>query len=170
MGHAVEKENLSPLSHAPFDIHIACSGRVLSYLAYLIGKSMGSPVVNPISVSGQMREEADAFLVQFFFGFGYAHLSRFFHSDGIYNFFGYSNPQVDEMLSQLNGLNNPGARGRIGRQILSLVQEDYAVILLAPCFEYTLSTLEIQFSDNITDPIDLIQSMSQLTVERRRSG
>ena len=170
MGQVVEEENLSPLPHSPLDIRIAGSGAVFRYLAYLIGKSAGSSVVNPISVKGEMREEADAFLTQPVFGFQYSHLSRFFHSDGEYNFFGYSNPQVDEMLSQLNGMTNPSARSRIGRQVLSLLQEDFAVILLAPCFQYTLSPLEIQFDDNFTDIIDLIQNMSQLTVERHRSG
>ncbi len=170
MGQVVEEKSLSPLPHAPFDIRVACSRGVFRYLAYLIGRSTGSSVVNPISVTGEMRQEADAFLIQFFFGTGHSNLSRFFHSDGEHNFFGYSNPQVDEMLSQLNATANPGARRRIGRQVLSLVQEDFAVILLAPCFEYTLSPLEIQFDDNLTDLIDLIQNMSQLTVERHRSG
>ena len=170
MGQVVEEENLSPFSHSPFDIRVACSGGVFRYLAYLIGRSAGSSVGNPISVKREMQEEADAFLTQFFFGFGYDHLSRFFHSDGEHNFFGYSNPQVDEMLSQLNRMANPSARSRLGRQVLSLVQEDFAVILLAPCFQYTLSPLEIQFDDNLTDMIDLVQNMSQLTVERHRSG
>ncbi len=170
MGQVVEEEALSPLPHAPFDIRVACSGGVFRYLAYLIGRSAGSSVVNPISVKGEMREEADAFLIQFFFGTGYSNLPRFFHSHGEHNFFGYSNPQVDKMLSQLNSVGNLGARGRMGRQILSILQEDFAVILLAPCFQYTLSPLEIQFDDNLTDMIDLIQNMSQLTVERHRSG
>ena len=74
------------------------------------------------------------------------------------------------MLSQLNEMANPSTRGRIGRQVLSILQEDFAVILLAPCFQYTLSPLEIQFDDNLTYTIDLIQNMSQLTVERRRTG
>jgi ABC-type transport system substrate-binding protein len=170
MGQVVEEENLSPLPHSPLDIRIAGSRGVFRYLAYLIGKSAGSSVVNPISVKGEMREEADAFLTQPLFGLVYDNLSRFFHSDGEDNFFGYSNPQVDEMLSQLNGMANPGARRRIGQQVLSLVQEDFAVILLAPYFQYTLSPLEIQFDDNFTDIIDLAQNMSQLTVERHRSG
>ena len=170
MGQIVEEENLSPLSHSPFDIRIYSSGGVFRYLAYLIGKSAGSSIVNPISVKGDMREEADAYLTQPIFSREYSNLSRFFHSDGEDNFFGYSNPQVDEMLSQLNRMANPGARRRIGRQVLSRVQEDFAVILLAPCFLYTLSPLEIQFDDNLTDLIDLIQNMSQLTVERHRSG
>ena len=169
-GQVAEEENLSSPFHRPFDIRVACSRGVFRYLAYLIGRSTGSSVVNPISVTGEMRQEADAFLIQFFFGTGHSNLSRFFHSDGEHNFFGYANPQVDKMLSQLNATANPGARRRIGRQVLSLVQEDFAVILLAPCFQYTLSPLEIQFDDNLTDLIDLIQNMSQLTVERRRSG
>lgn len=170
MGQVVEEEDLSALPHSPLDIRIASSGGVCRYLAHLIGKSAGSSVVNPISVKGEMSEEVDAFLTQPLFGFWYTNLSLFFHSDGEHNFFGYSNPQVDEMLSQLNSIGNLGARERIGRQVLSLVQEDFAVILLAPCFEYTLSPLEIQFDDNLTHIIDLIQNMSQITVERYRSG
>ena len=170
MGQLAEEENLPSLPHSPCDTRIACSGGIFRYLAYLIGKSTGSSVGNPISVKGDIREEADAFLTQILFGFEYSNLSRFFHSDGAHNFFGYSNPQVDDMLSQLDGMGNLGARRRIGRQVLSLLQEDFAVILLAPCFQYTLSPLEIQFDDNLTDMIDLVQSMSQLTVERHRSG
>ena len=166
MGQIAEEEDLSPLPHPPLDIRIASSGGVFRYLAYLIGKSVGSSVTNPISVKGEMREEADAFLTQPLFGFRYSNLSRLFHSEGEHNFFGYSNPHVDELLSQLNKMGNLGARERIGRQVLSLVQEDFAVILLAPCFLYTLSPLEIQFDYNLTDVIDLVQNMSQLTVER----
>ena len=166
MGRVVEEEALSPLPHPPLDIRIAGSIGVFRYLAYLIGKSVGSSVVNPISVKGEIPEEADAFLTQPLFGYWYTNLSRFFHSDGKHNFFGYSNPHVDEMLSQLNSVGNLGARERIGRQVLSLVQEDFAVILLAPCFLYALSPLEIQFDESLTHLIDLIQNMSQLTVER----
>ena len=170
MGQIAEEAEFSQHPHSPFDIRIACSRGSFRYLAHLIGKSAGSSVGNPISVKGEMREEADAFLTQFFFGLGYNHLSRLFHSGGEHNFFGYSDPQVDELLSQLDGMENPTARRRIGRQVLSLVQEDFAVILLAPCFQYTLSPLEIQFDDNLTDIIDLVQNMSKLTVERSRSG
>ena len=170
MGQVAEEENLSALPSSPFDIRVACSRGSFRYLAYLIGKSAGSSVTNPISIKGEMREEADAFLTQFYFGFGYSHLSRFFHSNGEHNFFGYSNPQVDEMLSQLSGMENMGTRGRIGRQVLSLVQEDSAAILLAPCFQHTFSPLEIQFDDSLNSMINLVQSMSQLTVERHRPG
>ena len=99
---AEEKESLHP-PRLPFDIRIACSdGGVFRYLARLIRKSTGSSVVNSTSIKGEMREEADAFLTQIFFGVEYSCLSQFFRSDGVHNFFGYANPQVDEMLSQLN--------------------------------------------------------------------
>ena len=157
------------------DIRVACSrshsaGGPLHYLAQSIGQSIGSSVANPISVKGEMREEADAFLTQAFLGLEYGNLSQFFHSDGAHNFFGYTNPQVDALLSRLDQMTNMAARRRIGRRVLSLLQEDFAVILLAPCFEYTFSPLEIQFDDNLTCITDLVQNMSQLTVERHRTG
>ena len=166
MGPAVEEaESLQP-PRLPFDLQIACADGAFRHLARLIRKSTDASVVNFISIKGEMREEADAFLTQIFFGFGYSCLSQFFHSEGIHNFFGYANPQVDEMLFQLNQTGDPVARRRIGQQVLSLLQEDFAVISLAPCFQYTFSPLEIQFDDNLTDMIDLVQNMSQLTVER----
>ena len=155
----------------PLTFKIACSAGIFRYLAYLIGKSAGSSVINPISVKGDdARRGGCLFNSNPFWVLEYSNLSQFFHSDGAHNFFGYSDPQVDELLSQLDGMANPTVRGKIGRQVLSLVQEDFAVILLAPCFQYTLSPLEIQFDDNLTDTIDLIQNMSQLTVERHRTG
>ena len=170
MGQVTEEgESLRPPC-LPFDLQIACVDGVFHYLAQLIGKSTGASAVNSISIKGEMRDEADAFLTQIFFGVEYSHLAQFFRSDGRHNFFGYANPQVDEMLSQLNQTGDPVARRRIGQQVLALLQEDFAVISLAPCFQYTFSPLEIQFDDNLTDMIDLVQNMSQLTVERHRSG
>ena len=175
MGEVAEEAKIAQPSQ-PLDIRVACSrldypgAGVFHYLAHSIGQSIGSSVANPIHVKGKMREEADAFLTQIFFGLEYSNLSRFFHSDGIHNFFGYTNPQVDVLLSQLNQTANITARRRIGRRVLSLLQEDFAVILLAPCFEYAFSPLEIQFDDNLTTLLDLIQNMSQVTVERHRTG
>ena len=157
MGQVTNELENSQLLFSPLDIRVASSGGVCRYLAYLTGKSAGSSVVNPISVKGEIPEEADAFLTQIFFGFEYTHLSRYFHSDGIYNFFAYTNPQVDEMLSQLDRTANIAGRKRIARQVLSLLQEDFAMILLSPCYEYTFSLLEVQFEDNLTYPIDLFK-------------
>ena len=113
-----------------------------------------------------MREDTDAFLTNIFLGVGHSRLSQFFRSDGIYNFFGYANTRVNEMFSQLNQTENLATRRRIGGRVLSILQEDFALILLAPHFQYTFSPLEIQFDDNLTDISDLVQNMSELTVER----
>ena len=161
-----EEGERSQLPRLPFDLQIACADGVFRHLAQLIRKSTGASAVNSI----EMGEDTDAFLTNIFFGVGHSRLSQFFRSDGIYNFFGYANPQVDEMLNQLNQTGNLATRQRIGGRVLSLLQKDFAVISLAPCFEYTFSPLEIQFDDNLTDMIDLVQNMSQLTVERHRSG
>ena len=175
MGEVAEEAEIIPPSQ-PLDIRVACSrvedaaGGTLRHLAHLIGRSAGSTVMNPISVEGEMREEADAFLTQLFSGLEYNRLSRFFHSDGIHNFFGYTNPQVDALLSQLDQTANMAARRRIGRRVLDLLQEDFAVILLAPCFEYTFSPLEIKFDDNLTSLLDLLQNMNQVIVERHPSS
>ena len=166
MGQVDERGESSQSPRLPFDLQIACADGVFRYLAQLIGKSTGASVVNSISITGEIRAEADAFLANIFFGVGHSRLSQFFRSDGIYNFFGYAKPQVDEMLDQLSQTGNTATRRGIGRRALSLLQEDFAMILLAPHFQYTFSPLEIQFDDNLTDIIDLVQNMSQLTVER----
>ena len=166
MGQVNEERENSQSPRLPFDLQIACADGAFRYLAQLIGKSTGASVVNSASINGEMRAEANAFLTNIFFGVGHSRLSQFFRTDGIYNFFGYANPQVNEMLAQLNQTGNLATRRRIGRRVLSRLQEDFAIILLAPHFQYTFSPLEIQFDDNLTDMIDLVQNMSQLTVER----
>ena len=166
MGQVDEEGGSSQSRRLPFNLQIACADGVFHYLAQLIRKSTGASVVNSI----EMGEDTDAFLTNIFFGVGHSRLSQFFHSDGIYNFFGYTNPQVDEMLSQLNRTGNIATRRRFGRRVLSLLQEDFAIISLAPHFQYTFSPLEIQFDDHLTDIIDLVQNMSQLTVERHQSS
>ena len=166
MGQVNEERENSQSPRLPFDLQIVCADGAFRYLAQLIGKSTGASVVNSASINGEMRAEANAFLTNIFFGVGHSRLSQFFRTDGIYNFFGYANPQVNEMLAQLNQTGNLATRRRIGRRVLSLLQEDFAIIPLAPHFQYTFSPLEIQFDDHLTDTIDLVQNMSQLTVER----
>lgn len=166
MGQVDEEGESSKSPRLPFDLQIACADGVFRYLAQSIGKSTGASAVSSV----EMREDTDAFLTNIFFGVGHSRLSQFFRSDGIYNFFGYANSQVDEMLFQLNQTENLATRRRIGGHVLSTLQDDFAIIPLAPHFQYTFSPLEIQFDDNLTDMIDLVQNMSQLTVERHRSG
>ena len=166
MGQLVDQKKVIQTPHLPFDIRVAYSGAVCGYLANLIAKSTGSSVVNPISATAKMQEEADAYLVQVNFGFEYSHLSRFFHSNGQYNFFDYINLQADERFSQFNELMTSRERLRTGQQLLSFLEEDFAMILLAPCLQYTFSPLEIQFEDEFTDMIDLVQNMGQFVAER----
>ena len=117
MGQIVEELNAAQCSDFSLDIRVACSRiEVLYYLASIIGQSTGSSVLSPVSIKGEMREEADAYLVQVFFGFEYSNLSQFFHSDGAHNFFSYTNPQVDKMLSQLDEVSDMTVRRRIGRR------------------------------------------------------
>ena len=182
MGQVAEEAEIVQPSQ-PLNIRIACSrvvdasGGVLHSLAHLIGQSVGSSMINPISVKGgvgkvkeEIREGVDAFLIPIFFGLEYSQLSQYFHSDGVYNFFGYTNPQVDELLSQLDQTANMAIRKRVGRRVLDLLQEDFAVILLAPYLQYTFSPLEIQFDDILTYSADLLQNMNQVTVERHQSS
>ena len=120
MGQVDEEGESSQSARLPFDLQIACADGVFRYLANLISKSTGASVVNSV----EMGEDTDAFLTNIFFGVGHSRLSQFFRSDGIYNFFGYANPQVDEMLAQLNQTGNLATRRRIGGRVLSLLQKD----------------------------------------------
>ena len=141
------------------------------YVANLVGKSVGSPAITPIfleeAAPKHMWEEADVLLSRFSFGDYHARLSRYFHSQGRHNTFAYANPEVDVLLSQLDGTIDVTQRGVIGRRVMSLLQEDYAIILLSPCFQYLLSPLEIQFDTTLTSHTDFIQNLKHLVVERK---
>ena len=141
------------------------------YVANLVGKSVGAPAITSIFLEEnppqKMWEAADILLSRIYFGAHYSRLSRYFHSRGRNNSFGYANPQVDKMLSQLDETVDVAQRGVIGEKIISLLQEDYAIILLSPYFEYLLSPLEIQFDTALTSHTDLIENMKHLVVERK---
>ena len=168
MGQMVDGEELHPSLDRPLDLRVTCDGQETRYLAYLVGKSVKSSVTNPISTGGNIGKGADAHLTQIFLGIGYSRLWRYFRSDGETNPCGYANPQVDEMLHALDQTADMAKREAIGEQVLSLLQDDFAVILLAPCLEYSLSPLEVEFGDRLNAPIDLSQNMSNLVVERNR--
>ena len=113
-----------------------------------------------------MGVEADVLLSRFFFGDHHSRLSRYFHSQGRHNTFAYANPEVDVLLSQLDETTDVTQRGVIGRRVMSLLQEDYAIILLSPHFQYFLSPLEIQFDATLTSHTGVLQNMKHLVVER----
>ena len=171
MGQVSEEAELPQLSRPPLDVRVACSGvGVLRYLAHLIGQiSRFLRGESRFSVKGEMREEADAFLTQTLWGFEYNKLPLFFHSEWRYTTsLAILIPKL--MRCSLNLTKRVGdlatARRSIGREVLSLLQEDFAMIPLAPCLQYTYSPLEIQFDDKLTCVTDLAQNMSQLVVER----
>ena len=116
-------------------------------LANLVGKSVGDPIITPVfleeDVPQNMRKEADVLLSQLYFGAHYNRLRQYFHPQGRNNSFGYDNPQVNALLSQLDNTTDVARRWVIGQNVISLLQEDYAMILLSPHFQYLLSPLEI---------------------------
>ena len=141
------------------------------YVANLVGKSVGASTITPIFLEEdapqKMGVEADVLLSRIFFGDHYSRLSRYFHSQGRNNSFAYANPEVDALLSQLDQTIDVTQRGVIGQRVVSLLQEDYAIILLSPYFQYFLSPLEFQFDATLTSYTDLIENMKHLVVERK---
>ena len=140
------------------------------YVANLVGKSVGTSDINSVFFEENrlqnMREEAEVLLSRNSFGDHLSRLSRYFHSQGRHNTFAYTNPEVDALLSQLDETSDITQRGVIGRRVISLLQEDYAIILLSPHFQYFLSPLQVQFDTTLTSYTDLIENMKHLVVER----
>lgn len=171
-GQHTDKNSMKALPHSALNLRITCSGEspTTSYLAHLVGKSVGSPTITPIFLEEdappKMWEEADVLLSRIFFGDHYSRLSRYFHPQGRNNSFGYANSEVNEMLSQLEETTDVVQREVIGRKTMSLLQDDHAMILLSPYFQYLLSPLAIQFDTTLTNDADLIENMKHLVVER----
>ena len=143
---------------------------MVPYLANLVGKSVGDPTIYPVfleeDTSPNVREEGDVLLSRIYFGTHYNRLRQYFHPQGRNNAFGYANPEVDALLSQLDETTDVAQRRRIGQRVISILQEDYAIILLSPHFQYILSPLEIQFDATLTSHADLIENMKHLVIER----
>ena len=141
-------------------------------LANLVGKSVGASDINPAFLEGNvpqnMREVADILLSRIYFGAHYNRLRQYFHPQGRNNAFGYANSEVDALLSQLDETTDVAQRRVIGQKVISILQEDYAIILLSPYFQYLLSPLEIQFDAKLTSHADLIENMKHLVIERSR--
>ena len=140
------------------------------YVANLVGKSVGTSDINSVffeeNPPQKMWETADVLLSRISFGDHYGRSSRYFHPQGRNNAFSYTNPEVNALLSQLDATTDVTQRGVIGRRVISLLQEDYAIILLSPHFQYFLSPLQIQFDATLSSHVDLIENMKYLVVER----
>ena len=169
--HADEKAMKAP-THSSLNLKIIYPREVpmAPSLANLVGKSVGTSTINPVFLEEDappnMKANADVLLSRIFFGVDYSLLSQYFHSQGRNNSFDYTNPQVDAMLGQLDRATDVNQRQGIGQQVMLLLQEDYAVILLSPYFQYLLSPLSIQFDATLTSHTDLIENMKHLVVER----
>ena len=171
-GQHIDENGMKALLISSLNLKIICPKEVptVPHLASLIGKSVGVSDINPVfleeSTPQNMKEGTDVLLSRIFFGDHYQRLPRYFHSQESSNSFGYANSEVDVLLSQLEETMNLNQRRGIGQKVMSLLQEDYAMILLSPHFQYLLSPLEIQFDATLTNHTDLIQNMKHLVIER----
>ncbi len=116
-----------------------------------------------------VRAEVDVVLSQFYFGYGYSRLKRFFHSKGDYNFLGFSNPEIDSLIEELCRMASVKEMETMGKIIIQKLQEENAIILLAPCVEYVLSNLYIVPSPSLASVTDFMVNLSDMTVKRGSS-
>ena len=171
-GQHLDEQSMKAPTHSSLNLKIIYPREVpmAPYVANLVGKSVGAPAITPIFLEEdtpqKMGVEADVLLSRIFFGDHYSLLSRYFHSQGRNTSFDYTNPQVNEMLVQLDQTMDVAQKGMIGQKTISLLQEDFAIILLSPYFQYLLSPLSIQFDATLTSYTDVIQNMKHLVVER----
>ena len=171
-GQILDEKAMKAPSHSALSLKIICPKESPTdlYLATLVGKSSGISAIKPIFLEEDtmhnIREEADALLSRIYFGVHYNQLSQYFHSEGRKNTFGYANSEVDALLAQLDETTDVTQRRVIGQKVMSILQEDYAIILLSPHFQYFLSPLEIQFDTKLTNYADLIENMKHLVIER----
>ena len=171
-GQHIDENGMKAPPHSSLNLTIIYPREVsmASYVANLVGKSVEAATINPVFLEKDtpqnMKEEADILLSQIYLGAHYNRLRQYFHPQGRNNFFGYDNPQVNALLSQLDQTTDVAQRGVIGQRVMSILQEDYAMILLSPHFQYFLSPLKIQFDATLTNHADLIENMKHLVIER----
>ena len=171
-GQLVDEKVMKAPTQSSLDLKIVYPREVpmAPYVANLVGKSVGTSEVNSVFLEEtglqNIWKEAEVLLSRIYFGAHYSRLSRYFHSQGRTNSFAYANSEVNALLSELDQTTNVTQRGVIGRRVISLLQEDYAIILLSPHFQYFLSPLQIQFDATLTSHVDLIENMKNLVVER----
>ena len=171
-GQHLDEKTMKAPTHSALNLKIIYPKEVsMAYsLANLVGKSVGASTINPVYLEEDtphnMWEEADVLLSRIFLGTHYNRLPQYFHSEGRNNFFGYANPKVDALLSQLDNTTDVAQRRVIGQKVIFFLQEDFAVIFLSPHFQHLLSALEIQFDATLTSHADIIENMKHLVIER----
>ena len=139
----------------------------LSMLALILVSSLGASAMNVVDMKGKekyAKEAVDVILTQLYFGYGYSRLKRFFHSKGENNIFGINLPDVDNLLDKLEYTAEMKERKAIGQEVISLLQKENAIILLAPCFEYFLSNLILVPDSRLSSLTHLILNFSNIKV------
>ncbi|RKY05606.1 hypothetical protein DRP77_00465 [Candidatus Poribacteria bacterium] len=114
----------------------------------------------------ERRENLDLILTGMIFGQLFQGLRKYFHSKGEANLFGYADEEVDEMLDELEDLADPVRRRELGEIILKTLQRDHAVILLAPSFNYFISSMFVEVSEEVASQEDFIFRLSDLYIDR----
>ena len=141
----------------------------LSLLALLVADSLGTSAMNVVNLKGKekdAKEAVDVILTQLYFGYGYSRLKRFFHSKGENNILGFNYPEIDNLLDKLEYTAEMKERRLIGQEVISLLQKENAIILLAPCFEYFLSNLFLVRDSRLSSLTHLILNFSNIYVKR----
>ncbi len=139
---------------------------IISFMA----KCLGLQNMNIIDLSKRpieiMDREIDIILTQVYFGYGYSRLRRYFHSAGNDNVFGFNYPVVNSLIDQLDTIESMKDRNEIGQEIVRRLQQEGAIILLAPCFEYILSNLYLMPSPKLHFLTDFIKNLPKMKVQR----
>ena len=113
-----------------------------------------------------VSEEIDAILMQTYFGYGYSRLRRYFHSKREDKTLGFNYPDIDSLIDQLDTIVSMKERDAMGQEIIRKLQQENAIILLAPCFEYVLSNLYIMPSPKLHFLSDFIINLPNMNVQR----
>ena len=112
------------------------------------------------------NREIDAILTQIYFGYGYSRLRRYFHSEREDRTLGFSYPEIDSLIDQLDRTESMNERDTIGQEVVRKLQQENAIILLAPCFEYLLSNLYLVPSPKLHFLTDFIKNLPKMKVQR----
>lgn len=116
--------------------------------------------------SEYVSNEVDAILTQIYFGYGYSRLRRYFHSEREDKTLGFNYPDIDLLIDQLDITASMNEREAIGQEVVRKLQQEGAIILLAPCFEYVLSNLYIIPSPKLHFLSDFIKNLPKMKIQR----
>jgi len=136
-------------------------------MAKIIARSISNGETSDLSGAAfeDVRKEIDLICTRLSFGLFFSRLKRYFHSEGSRNIFGYKNRKVDEMLEELDGIGDLKKRRELGERILRKLQKDFALILLAPSFDYFLSWYQVERGADLYSLNDMIYQMADLYIE-----